>query len=98
MLRPARVFVLIILTITSCSVWRTEDVTPQQLVESRSQATIRVTRDDGSLLVLERPAIHGDTLIGSDLRARVVQIPLNQVRRVETLHRSTGRTVGLMAG
>jgi hypothetical protein len=96
--RPRSVFLLTILLITGCQVWHTENVTPQQVLDSRSREKIRVTRADGSRVVLQRPAIHGDTLSGWRWKEGLVQIPLNHVRETATPHTSTGRTVGLLVG
>jgi hypothetical protein len=98
MTRPPSVLLLIILCNTGCHVWHTEDVTPQLVLGSRSQARIRVTRTDGSRLILNRAAVHGDTLSGFVWRKGAVEIPLNQVRETATPRMSTGRTVGLLLG
>jgi hypothetical protein len=97
---------LVTLVIMACREWRTEELTPQAVVASRQLATLRVTRIDGSQVVLERPALQGDTLLGDTLPTfrpdtsalRDVRIPLTEVRQVATRNFSPNRTVGLGLG
>jgi hypothetical protein len=77
------------------------------VVASRQLTTLRVTRIDGSHVVLERPALQGDTLLGDTLpedfrpdtsALRDVRILLTEVRQVATRNFSPNRTVGLGLG
>jgi hypothetical protein len=83
----------------ACYQWRTEDVTPQVVLATGQVATLRVTRLDGSRVVLERPLLQGDTLLGDTSRVvRAVRVPLTDIRHVETRRFSGTRTVGLGLG
>src|SRR2546425_8087601 len=55
------------LSSTACHEWRTEGVTPKPVLATRQLVTLRVTRIDGSHVVLERPVLQGDTLLGDTL-------------------------------
>ena len=92
---------LLILTGSGCQAWRVEPVRPESLLATRNLSFVRVTRSDGSKVVLEDPALRPDTLSGiaSSQGADVeMSIPLADVRQVETRHFSAGRTVGLGVG
>ncbi len=100
--RPCAASLLVlILTSSGCQAWRVEPVRPESLLAARKQAIVRLTRSDGSRVVLEDPALRPDTITGiassqgDDLE---VSIPLADVRQVETEHFSLGRTVGLGFG
>jgi hypothetical protein len=94
------------LSSTACHAWRTEGVSPKAVLATRQQVTLRVTRIDGSQVVLERPVLQGDILLGDTLPGtrpdtsvlRDVRIPLTDVREVATRGFSAGRTVGLGLG
>ena len=97
---------LIILFGTACHEWRTEDVAPKMVLPTRQPATVRVTRIDGSQLLLEHAVLQGDTLSGDTLSGvgprgselRHVTIPLTDVRQIATRVPSAGRTLGLGLG
>jgi hypothetical protein len=48
---------------TACRSWHTERVAPDALLATRQPAEVRVTRTDGSRIVMEQPALVGDTLV-----------------------------------
>lgn len=99
--RCAATLLLLTLTGSGCQTWRVEPVRPESLLAIRRPTLVRVTRSDGSRVVLEDPALRPDTLRGiassqdADLE---VDIPLADVRQLETRHFSVGRTVGLGVG
>jgi hypothetical protein len=51
-------------TTSACMHWKVQDALPEQ-VATRRPYEVRVTRDDGSRVVLRRPEIVGDTLYGA---------------------------------
>jgi hypothetical protein len=84
-----------------CQAWHTEGVRPDSLLAARHLRGLRVTRTNGSRMVLESPIVRADTLSGlvsRDGGQQQVQIPLADVQRVETLRLSGGRTAGLLGG
>ncbi len=104
--RAYRAALFLALSTMACHEWRTEDVTPQAVLRNRQLVTVRVIRMDGSEVLLERPVLHADTLLGDTLPVtrpdtsvlRGVRIPLTDVRQVATRSFSAGRTVGLGVG
>ena len=49
----------------ACTHWKVQDALPEQVVGEKHPYEVRVTRDDGSRIVLRRPEIVGDTLYGA---------------------------------
>jgi hypothetical protein len=84
----------------ACQVWRTERVAPKSLLATHRPATLRVTRTDGTEIVLKDPVLQGDTLSGRPRQTggEDVRIPLTGVRRLATRRFSPGRTIGLGMG
>jgi len=113
-LRRRRAGTLLLMTLsgTACQAWHTERVAPQTVLATRQPAKLRVTRTDGSQIVLQHPVLRGDTLVGTrpgrqEVRVayteaeqvgREVRIPLTEVRQTATRGFSVGRTVGLLVG
>ena len=99
--RRAATLLAMILYGTACQAWHTERVAPEPLLATRQPAKVRVTRTDGSRIVLEHPVLRGDTLSGTGPGPngqQDVRIPLTGVRDVATLRFSAGRTIGLVVG
>ena len=85
---------------TGCQGWHTEPAAPAQVLAVRQPSTLRITRSDGSEVVLEQPALRGDTLVGMvryNSSHSETQIPLADVRTVAIRHFSAWRTVALGA-
>src|SRR5260370_7050893 len=55
---------LMILYGTACQSWHTEQVGPQAFLTTRQPEYIRVTRTDGSEVVVDQPVVQADTLVG----------------------------------
>ena len=97
----ATTLLVIILYGTACQAWHTERVAPVSLLATRQPAKLRVTRADGSQIVLEHPVVRADTLSGTGPGPngpQDVRVPLTDVRAVATRGFSEGRTVGLVVG
>ena len=94
---------LVVMTVcgTGCQAWHLEGVAPESLLTTRPR-TIRVTRTDGSRVVLEDPVLRNDTVSGlvADKREgqQQVSIPIADVQQVETPRFDVARTFGLFAG
>lgn len=99
--RCAAILLLMNLSGTACQGWHTQRVAPESVLVARQPATLRVTRTDGSRVVIENPVLRGDTLSGTQAARggqQDVRIPLTDVRQVATRGFSPGRTVGLGLG
>lgn len=57
--------VLVSPLLLSCTSWRLQQISPAQLISEKQPSKIRVTRSDGTRIVLTQPRLSGDSLIGS---------------------------------
>jgi hypothetical protein len=100
--RCAAALLVITLSNAACAAWHVEGVPPDSVLPTRHPRAIRVTRADSSRIVLWEPLLRADTLYGLASGNRgdqqQVQVPVADVRQLETLGFSPGRTVGLFAG
>jgi len=98
-LRRSRACILLLLYLPACTSWHVGSPTPAQFVERERPERARVTRTDGSQIVLEHIVLRADTLAGTvhgQDQQQDVRIPLTDVRQVATRRFSAGRTVGLV--
>ena len=92
---------LVVMASSGCQAWHLEGTRPESLLVTRKPSVVRVTRSDGSKIVLEDPVLRTDTLSGiasGQTADSEVAVPLADVRQVETPHFSAGRTIGLALG
>jgi len=84
----------------ACTSWQVGTPTPAQFVQREHPATVRVTRTDGRKVVLDSPAVRGDSLVGrlADDSVRVSAMALSEVSSVAVRKTSAGKTVLLTAG
>lgn len=85
---------------TACYEWHTESMAPASVLATRQPAMLRVIRTDGSQVVLQRPRLQGDTLVGIGYPEveHEVRVALSDVKQVATGNFSMGRTLGLGVG
>ncbi|NIM51785.1 MAG: hypothetical protein GTO22_21470 [Gemmatimonadales bacterium] len=65
--RPVRRFVAFALLpcyLAACFSWKTQEVSPEQLVAEQEPSKVRVTRTDSIKVVIEEPRVSGDSLRG----------------------------------
>ena len=100
--------VFLVLCLSACTTWRLSEMAPQTLVATERPGRIRVTRSDGSELVLRSPSIRADSLyglqrgvVGGVRGDRSVGIPLTDIRQLavgrDDLAKSVGLTVLILA-
>lgn len=84
-----------------CQSWYLVEVPPRQFIEQRAPAVVRVTRNDGSTVVLRQPAVVGDTLYGvrgnptaTRNQADSVTVPLDAVQEIAFRRTDPGKTIG----
>ena len=99
---PGRAAVMLIMTVSgaACQSWHTERLAPDAVLATRQPAQLRVTRADGSRIVIEQPALVNDTLVGSGRghhRGEEQRVALADVRKVATRRFDAGETIGLAA-
>ena len=86
--------------IAACQSWHAQRRDPVDLFSIHHPSALRLTRADGSRLVLRHPVLYADTLVGSywaggqDIEARIA---LADIRTVET-HRFSGARTVVLAG
>jgi hypothetical protein len=90
-----------ILSGTACQTWRIESLTPEAVLATHHPAQVRVTRTDGSRIVVNQPVVRVDSLSGAVPRhgkQEDIRIPLADIQQVATRRFSAGKTLGLGVG
>ena len=80
--RRAIAGVLLPMYLTGCMTWKTQEVSPQQVIAEQQPGKMRVTLTNGRQLVLSQPGVSGDTLSGRVARDSV-DIALADVAKTE---------------
>ncbi|MEO7104476.1 MAG: hypothetical protein ABI311_13840 [Gemmatimonadaceae bacterium] len=83
------------LTTSGCTMWKVESAPLPTLIADGERGTLRITRSDNSVVILNQPTIVNDSIVGStdaDPPQRAA-IPLADVIFVQTRHRSFEKTV-----
>ena len=99
MLRRRIAGTLLLCYLAACTSWHVEkEVSPLQLISTKHPRVVRLTRADGSRLVLDEPRIAaGDSLAG--VRHGVPSsVAVSDVTQVATRRVSAGKTFGLFLG
>ena len=99
--RRCAAMLLMILYGTACQSWHTEQVGPQAFLTTRQPEYIRVTRTDGSEVVVDQPVVQADTLVGvveGQQEPAEVHIALTDIKQIATFRFSAGRTLGSLVG
>jgi hypothetical protein len=81
--------------LAGCSTWRVQEVTPT--FQGKEPERVRVTRTDGSELVVDRPRLTADSLVGES-RQTPITIPLSDVQTLAVRRGDTGKTLVLIGG
>jgi len=92
---------LVITYLTSCYVWRSTTVSPQETLQVEPRDRVRVTQVDRTRIVVYGPSIANDTLRGfSDSKPHdpLDDIPLAQVVELEVRESSFVLTTTLVVG
>jgi hypothetical protein len=76
--------------------WKTQEATPQQLVNEEQPSRIRVTLTDSTRIVLTEPTISGDTLWGL-VDGERAGVPEPEIREM-ALWRANGTTTVIVLG
>ena len=103
-MRPVRrplAAILLSLQVASCTSWRVASVTPAKLVAEEQPARVRVTRSDGTRVVLYQPSVQGDSLVGRHapgVASPDRAVALADVTAVARRRGDTGKTVLLGVG
>ena len=84
-------------TISACTSWRVQPVSPAQLLDEERPERVRVQRSDRSRVVLNAPQLVPDSLVGTS-RGERTSLPLADIAQIEVRRGSTGKTIGLVLG
>src|SRR5437899_12654281 len=97
----AAVAFLMLLSGSACYEWHAEGLAPAALIARRQPTVLRVTFTDSSHVILQRPALRGDTLLGIGQDhggADSMRIPLANIRELATSRVSATRTARGIVG
>ena len=85
------------LVTSGCMTWHNPKLDPAPLLDQRHPNAVQVERRDRSKVLVFRPLISGDSLLGSTSRRRPLAIPLSDVTSVSVLQLNPGLSaLGLM--
>ena len=83
--------------LVGCTSWQAADVAPVQLAESHDGERIRVTRHDGSQIVVENARLTPAGVFGQWERTPVA-IPLSEIQQLAVRREASARTIALIGG
>ena len=84
-------------SLAACSQWHLESVSPRELVSGTHPRQVRVTRQDSTVLVVDGPAIVGDSLHGR-VQGKPSAIALPEITGVAVRQTHGAHTALLMGG
>ena len=93
-----------VVALSGCMSWRSETMSPAQLIATRKPPVVRVTRTDSSKVILRDPEVAGDTLYGrlqsslNDSLGDRTGIPLAGIHNIATHKSDPTKTTLLIAG
>jgi len=81
-----------------CVGWRTESVSPRELLRGEPLSAVRVTKPDQTRVEIWSPSLVGDSIAGHPTERAIARfyVPLSSVQMIQTRRTSIGRT--LLAG
>jgi hypothetical protein len=93
-----------VVALSGCMSWRSEALSPAQLIATRKPPIVRVTRTDSSKVILRDPEVAGDTLFGrpqsavNDSLGDRTGIPLAGIHSIATHQSDPTKTTLLFVG
>jgi hypothetical protein len=104
--RSAIALFLFVTYLPACTSWHVGTPTPAEFVRREQPNRVRLTRVDGSQLMLVSPSVQGDSLSGkretltrgSEPTTEPFTVPLADVQTVAVRKYSAGRTLLLLSG
>jgi hypothetical protein len=95
-IRDRSLMMLLLLTgLGGCMGWRTSTVEPANLIAQDHPGAVRVTRRDGSRVIMFKPVVEGDSLRGRQGR-HTMALPLSDVADVSVQKTKVGATAFLV--
>jgi hypothetical protein len=92
---PRSLLAAVLVAQSGCSTWQVVDVSPRAVEGSHE---VRVTRPDGTRVVIASPRIAGDSLVGTrgGHPASAVALPLSEVSRLAIRHADGERNSAIL--
>jgi hypothetical protein len=84
-----------LLLLAACNSWRVQPITPVELVSGRHPAQVRLRGHDGRQLVVRRPFVRGDSVLGV-ARRDTTGLPVTEIRTVAIRRFDWLKTTGLI--
>ena len=88
---------LVATTLTACTSWWVQPVTPEQLLNDERPKAVRVQRADRSRVVLNSPQLVPDSLLGTT-RGQRTGVPLADIMQIAVRRGNALKTTGLILG
>jgi hypothetical protein len=95
--RGSIAWIFLLASLPACSSWKVSTVPPAELLTKEHPAKIRVTLADNSTVVLSRPELVEDTLVGHSEKQQV-RIATSDAVQVARRKTDALSTVGLIGG
>ena len=91
----AAAMVWVTLASSGCLAWRTEAVSPREVLAKRGVEAVRVTRHDKSKVEIWDPMLQGDSIVGHPTERAIARLvmPLSQVETIAVRKKSFGKTL-----
>jgi hypothetical protein len=89
---------------SGCVGWRTEPVSPRELLSQGEVRAVRIVKPDNTRIEIWDPTLVGDSIRGHPTERAIARftVPLSSVQSIETRHTSIGKTflavLGIGAG
>ena len=83
--------------LAACSSWKTQELSPDQVIAQEHPEKVLVKLADGSKLVLTQPQVSGDTLMGIE-GTEQRHIPLASVSAIELKESDAALTAAFIVG
>ena len=79
---------------SGCVGWRTESVSPRELLRGGQVQAIRITKTDKTMVEMWSPVVSGDSVAGHPTERAIARfaVPLSAVGMIESRHTSVGKT------
>jgi hypothetical protein len=90
-----RLGTVLVLFSSGCAGWRTESVSPRELLQGGEVSAVRILKPDQTRVEMWGPNIVGDSITGHPTERAIARftLPLSAVQSIETRHTSLGKTL-----
>ena len=98
-IRPRAILtsLLAVSTVSACSTWHTQPLTPAQVIAEQHPPAVRVDRADGNRQVIVEPRVIADSLVGTS-GGRRLSVPLADIGAIAVSRGDPLKSVGMFLG